>query len=47
MINKHIICLSNIEKITTSEKLLFYINAKFLKILYAEKYYNQNQGEFE
>jgi len=47
MIIKHIICLSNIEKITTSEKLLFHTNAKFSKIFHAEKYYNQNQGEFE
>ena len=47
MIIKHIICLSNIEKITTSEKWLFHINTKFSKIFHAEKYYNQNQGEFE
>ena len=47
MIIKHIIYLSNIEKITNSEKLIFYINTKFSKIFHVKKYYNQNQREFE
>ena len=47
MIIKHIIYLSNIEKITTSEKLLFHINTKFLKIFHAKEYYNQKQRGFK
>ena len=44
---KYINYLSNIEKITTSEKLLFRINTKFSKIFHIKKYYNQKQREFE
>jgi hypothetical protein len=38
---RHINYLSNIEKIATSEKLLFHINRKFSMIFHANKYHNQ------